>query len=161
MHSMWCCVVFLWTARLEDQDIKGYQYHFFCYSSPTSYVTMLAVTDIPSLQARSLDDSKHYFTNICQPNSCSYHLFPPPRDPAVTSHLRGQLYTQGQAFAIKDINLQCLNTAFQIFSNSLSNLHSLKYALLQFYCCINTTFVMFQYDFTLYFSVHLCSIVQL
>ena len=35
-----------------------------------------------------VDLSKRFFRNICKPDSCLYHLLPPPRDLAVTSRLR-------------------------------------------------------------------------
>ena len=43
---------------------------------------------ILSLQARRVDLSKRFFRNICKPDNCLHHLVPPPRDLAVTSHLR-------------------------------------------------------------------------
>ena len=60
----------------------------FCYSSSTSYLTTLELVGILSLQTRRVDLSKRFFRNICKPDNCLRHLFPPPRDLSVTSHLR-------------------------------------------------------------------------
>ena len=113
----------------------------------TFYTSTLALVGIPSLKATGLNHSKrviqkHLPTNPIVVNT----IF--SQDPAVTFRLwkpTARMYTQVQAFALKDIALKCL-TAFYIFSSPVcTHLYKLThfYSLLlhQYFCCFTLYFI--------------------
>ena len=100
----------LWHSTLTKSQVQCLEAAQRSFIPRLPFVLTLAVDATASLQARSLDHCKFFSSNICQPDSCLYHVSP-PRHPAVTSRLRKPtthgLYAFGE-FALKDIVLQSL-----------------------------------------------------
>ena len=55
---------------------------------PTLWPNVLFVAELESLETRRNNISISFFQDICEPNSCPYHLIPPARDISVTTRLR-------------------------------------------------------------------------
>jgi hypothetical protein len=75
------------TERLEAVQRRAINI-IFSYTSSIPYASALAFVKISTLQARRVEHSRRFFSNICQPENCLYYLLPPLRDPEVTSRLR-------------------------------------------------------------------------
>jgi len=95
------------------------------------------VAGISSLNARCSDHSKLFFRNICQSDSCLYHLLTWPQDPDVTSCLpKPTVYPKPRYRS---------TVSYSLLDFQQCNLHALTYTftvllLHQYFCCFHTVF---------------------
>jgi hypothetical protein len=75
------------TEQLEAVQKRAIQI-ILNYSRGTPYLFMLSAANLTLLATRREEISRNFFSEISEPTSCLYHLFPEPREHSITSRLR-------------------------------------------------------------------------
>jgi len=114
-------VICVLCRTVESCPAEKSQYHLqLGYSNFIPYITTLALSGIPTLQARR--KTKQFFRKICQPDNCWHHLLPHRRLPAVISCHRKPAPIE-PSFILNDIVNSFLHS---VFSNRSFNLWCVK-----------------------------------